>query len=66
MNKFIALLCGIVFIAGSIRVYMTKKFTFHYYEPLYLGDYAIIVSMVFFIVGLLSLYNFLSMVNNKK
>ena len=47
MNKFIALLCGIVFIIGSIRIYMTKKFTFHFYDPLYLGDYAIIVSLVF-------------------
>lgn len=41
INKFVYILCGIVFIISGFEIYTTKEFIFHYYEPLYLGNYSI-------------------------
>ncbi|ABS51812.1 hypothetical protein [Campylobacter hominis] len=53
LNKFVYILCGIVFIISGFEIYITKKFTFHYYEPLYLGNYSILAGLVFIVAGLL-------------
>ncbi|WP_033915509.1 hypothetical protein [Campylobacter sputorum] len=53
MNKFVSILCGIVFIISGFEIYKTKKFAFHYYEPLYLGNYSALAGLVFIITGLI-------------
>ena len=53
LNKFVYILCGIVFIISGFEIYTTKEFTFHYYEPLYLGNYSILAGLVFIVAGLL-------------
>ena len=54
MNKFVYILCEIVFIISGFEIYITKECTFHYYEPLlYLGNYSILAGLVFIVTGLL-------------
>lgn len=53
INKFVYILCGIVFIISGFEIYTTKEFIFHYYEPLYLGNYSILAGLVFIVTGLL-------------
>ena len=53
MNKFAFILCEIVFIISGFEIYITKEFTFHYYEPLYLDNYSILAGLVFIVTGLL-------------
>ena len=53
INKFAFILCGIVFIISGFEIYITKEFTFHYYEPLYLSNYSILAGLVFIVTGLL-------------
>ena len=53
INKFVYILCGIVFIISGFEIYITKEFTFHYYEPLYLDNYSILAGLVFIVTGLL-------------
>ena len=54
INKFAFILCEIVFIISGLEIYTTKKFTFHYYEPLlYLSNYSILAGLVFIVTGLL-------------
>ena len=54
MNKFVYILCEIVFIISGFEIYITKECTFHYYEPLlYLSNYSILAGLVFIVTGLL-------------
>lgn len=53
INKLASILCEIVFIISGFEIYITKEFTFHYYEPLYLDNYSILVGLVFIVTGLL-------------
>lgn len=54
INKFVYILCEIVFIISGFEIYITKECTFHYYEPLlYLSNYSILAGLVFIVTGLL-------------
>jgi uncharacterized membrane protein len=61
--RYYYLLFSIVFFIGSIRVYYFKKYEFRYYQDLYLGDYAYIVSIFFLLI---SIYAFLIFIEYKK
>ncbi|KEA45190.1 hypothetical protein [Campylobacter mucosalis] len=52
MNRFAGIFGGLILIIVSFGIYATKEFRYHYYEPLYLGNYAIFASIIFFAFGL--------------
>lgn len=52
MNRAISIFGGLILIIVSFEIYTTKEFRYHYYDPLYLGNYAILASIVFFMLGL--------------
>lgn len=52
MYRYYYLLASILFFIGAIRVFMLKRFEFKYYEPLKLGEYTYLVSILFLIIGI--------------
>ena len=57
INNFFVLLTGIGCIIGGIDICKTNKFTPHYYEPVELGKFGIVIGIAFVIIGLLLLYS---------
>lgn len=57
MNKYIYLFGGIVFIIGGIRILKLQVFEFRYYPPLELGNYSIIIGLIFIVIGIFFLYS---------
>lgn len=56
-NNIFTLIGSIVFIIGGIDICKTNKFTPHYYEPVELGKFGIVIGIAFVIIGLLLLYS---------
>jgi len=46
-SKYLYMIGAVIFLVGSLRIFILKKFEFRYYSALELGNYLYILSMIF-------------------